>query len=103
VDFTAITVAPSSIDTSYELVRHYQEYMKAAGFTDTASPFAIDAYLNALIFGEALKRAGPNVSRDSLSSAFGNMSEVDIFGVKVTFSATNHHGIKEGFFVLFYL
>jgi branched-chain amino acid transport system substrate-binding protein len=57
---------------------------------------AMEAYRNADIVVQALERAGPEPTVDSLVAAIESIDDYeDIFGYKVSFSADNHKGVSE--------
>ncbi|HUX25783.1 MAG TPA: ABC transporter permease, partial [Burkholderiales bacterium] len=55
---------------------------------------SLEAYIGAKVLGEAIRRAGPNLSRASLLKALDAMQDVDVGGYFIDFSASNHNGSK---------
>lgn len=89
-------VMPLYSDTSIPLIKDYQKDMKAAGTTDF-SYGTVEGYTSALVLGEALKLAGKEPTRESFRSSFYKLKNFDIGGLKVTYSPTDHGGLKEVF------
>jgi len=86
-------VMPSPNDTSVPLVAQYRKDMKAAGhaeldFTD------LEGYVDAAIFVEALKKAGPGLTRESFLAAAESL-DTSIGGLAVRFSSTDHQALKK--------
>lgn len=53
---------------------------------------SLEGYIAAKVFVEALRRAGRNLNRESLTTAFENAGEIDVGGFSVSFSPHNHNG-----------
>jgi branched-chain amino acid transport system substrate-binding protein len=84
-------VMPSPDDGTLPLVRQYQQDMKAAGAaTDYTS---LEGYFDAMVLVEALRRAGPELTRASFLKAFEALKG-DVGGVPVEYSARSHQGLK---------
>ncbi len=88
-------VMPSPDDVSIPLVRQYQADMKAAGQTNYDYS-SLEGYVDALIFVEALKAAGADLSRPSLLAALEKMS-LKLGGIDISFSPTDHQGQKKAY------
>jgi branched-chain amino acid transport system substrate-binding protein len=84
-------------ETQLELINKFKADLKDAKIAETSN---IEGYLNALVFVEGLKRAGKNLTRDSLINAFESMKDVDFGGIKVSFSTTSHSGIDKGYLIV---
>ena len=84
-------VSPFPFSATSSLVREYQRVMKKMDIKEY-SYASMEGYLNAKIFTEALRRAGRNISRDSLIASLEGMSKVDFDGYLVNFSKANHQG-----------
>jgi len=52
-----------------------------------------------VVLVEALKKAGPELTRASFLNAFENLS-LDLGGLKVAYSPTNHQGVKTIFYTM---
>jgi ABC-type branched-subunit amino acid transport system substrate-binding protein len=86
-------VMPSPNDASVPIVAQYRDDMKAAGhaeldFTD------LEGYVDAVIFVEALKKAGPNLTRESFMTAAESL-DTTIGGLAVRFSPTDHQALRK--------
>ncbi len=91
-------VLPFPTDTSFQIVRDYQRDMKEIGQT-RFSHITLEGYFNSAVTAEALKRAGKDLTRAKLTSAFEGMKGVDIGGIKVSFSGSQHQGLSQIFLV----
>ena len=58
---------------------------------EKTSFLSLEGYIAAKVFVEGLKRAGKNVTRESLISAM-EKGEIDVGGYKVNYSPSNHSG-----------
>ncbi|TXC66874.1 ABC transporter substrate-binding protein [Piscinibacter aquaticus] len=58
------------------------------------SPAMLEGYAAAKVLVAALKRAGPNPSRQKIQQSLETMSKVDIGGLEVSFSANDHTGLE---------
>jgi branched-chain amino acid transport system substrate-binding protein len=88
---------PHYSDHKFEIAKQYTRDTKAAGIEP--SNFAFETYVNAAVFHEALKKAGANPNRKSLFDAITEMKDVNIGGLKIGFSDTNHVGLNQVFLV----
>lgn len=80
-------VMPAPHDGSREVVRRYQQDVRAADLGYTS----LEGYMGAAIFVEALRLAGAEPTRASLITALEFLS-TDLGGFPVEFSPTNHQG-----------
>ncbi len=89
----ATSALPDMDPVKWPGVKDYQETL--AKFAPTAKPgaFGIRAYADAIIFVEALKRAGPNPTRESLIAAMEGMKDFAT-GIypPVTYGPDRHDG-----------
>jgi ABC-type branched-subunit amino acid transport system substrate-binding protein len=88
-------VMPSPYDPSIPVAKGYQEAMTAAGSSEFDYT-SFEGYVDARIYAEALKKAGENPTRAQLLEALENLN-VDIGGVSIAFSPTNHSALKQVF------
>ena len=79
-------VTPSPWDTSVPVVKDYQADFGAKNYDYTS----LEGYISAKVAVEALKAAGPKLTRDSFRSALNNLS-IDLGGFAVSFK-NNHSG-----------
>lgn len=81
----AITqVVPFPANVTLPLVREYQQAMAAAGQKEL-SHLSLEGYLNAKVMTEALRRAGPKLTRTALTGAMDSMRGFNPGGLEVTF------------------
>jgi ABC-type branched-subunit amino acid transport system substrate-binding protein len=93
--FSSLDV-PLADDPEYALTKQFQTDMNAAGFSKNSNHiYAIEGYVNALIFVEGVKRAGKDLSREKFRTALETIKDFDIGGIKVTFSPTDHKGLED--------
>lgn len=88
-DATGIAVSqvvPSPGNSVVPVVREFQQAWKAAGITLEPSHLALEGYINARVFAEALRRAGRNASRAAFIDSTWNMKRHDLGGFEVSFS-----------------
>lgn len=69
-----------------------KEYRKAIG--DKISFTSLEGYINAAVFVEGLKRAGPDLTRAKFIKALESAGKIDLQGFLVAFSPENHNGSK---------
>lgn len=90
--------SPFCTAQSTELYKAYSKDAAAAGLA--LNPETFEGYLNAAILTDALKRAGKDLTRESLRHSLESMKGSDILGIKVGFSSSNHQGIEDAPLVL---
>jgi branched-chain amino acid transport system substrate-binding protein len=88
-DATGITVSqvmPLPVNNGVPLVREFQQAWKTAGVTLEPSHLALEGYVNAKVFAEALRRAGRNPTRTSFIDSAWGMKRYDLGGFEVSFT-----------------
>ena len=88
-DATGIAVSqvvPLPGNTVVPLVREFQQAWKAAGVALEASHLALEGYINARVFSEALRRAGRNPTRGSFMENAWGIKRHDFGGFEVNFT-----------------
>jgi ABC-type branched-subunit amino acid transport system substrate-binding protein len=88
-------VMPSPFDVAHPLVARYQREMKAGG--QTFSYGSLEGCFSALIFAEALDRAGPQPDRHALLAAFETIRGFKLEGVRLDYGPRDHQGMDEVF------
>jgi branched-chain amino acid transport system substrate-binding protein len=73
------------------VVKEYQRILKIAGNTNYSFG-SLEGYLAAKVMVEGLRRAGRDLTRESLIAALESMNNVDFGGFVVSFSRTSHAG-----------
>ncbi|MBY0466362.1 MAG: ABC transporter substrate-binding protein [Burkholderiales bacterium] len=82
-DATGIAVSqvvPLPNNAVVPVVRDFQQAWKAAGATLEPSHLALEGYINARVFTEALRRAGKDPSRASFIDALWGLRQLDLGG-----------------------
>lgn len=79
-------VVPSPTKTVAPIVRQFQQAWKATGTALEPSHLALEGYINARVFAEALARSGRNPSRERFIEATWNIKRHDLGGFEVNFS-----------------
>ena len=94
-DVLITQVMPSPWDSALPLVEQYRADMRAAGrseldYTD------LEGYVAAAVFVEALKKAGPEPTREGFITAAESL-RTDVGGMEVSFSPTDHSAMDAVF------
>lgn len=79
-------VVPSPTATVVPVVREFHQAWKASGATLEPSHVALEGYINARVFAEALRRAGRGATRASFVQSTWGMARHDLGGFQVGFS-----------------
>ncbi|MFM8900437.1 MAG: ABC transporter substrate-binding protein, partial [Burkholderiales bacterium] len=85
-------VFPFERSIATPMVKEAMELAAAQGFSEV-TPAMLEGYAGAKVLVEGLRRAGNNPSRASLQQALNSMRKVDIGGLEVSFSETDHTGL----------
>jgi len=86
-------VMPYPWNDTVPVVREYQRLI-AHNDPGAYSYVGLEAYVNAKLMVEALRRAGRDASREKLVLALEAMRDVDLGGFRVGFSSSDHTGSK---------
>lgn len=76
-------VVPLPSNVVMPVVRDFQAAWKAAGATAEPSHLALEGYINARVFAEALQRAGRNPSRAAFLDALWGLKKWDLGGFEI--------------------
>lgn len=79
-------VVPLPANAVVPMVRDFQQAWKAAGSELEPSHLALEGYINARVFAEALRRAGKAPSRASFIESTWNLKRYDLGGFEVSFT-----------------
>ena len=79
-------VVPLPGNNVVPLVREFQQAWKAAGVALEPSHLALEGYINARVFAEALRRSGKTPTRASFVDSTWNLKRYDLGGFEVSFS-----------------
>lgn len=85
-------VVPPLAQESLPVVAEYRAAIEAETGRKAYSPASFEAYIAAKVFAEAVRRAGPALTRDALLLALDAMSYHDVGGHTVSFSRTRRQG-----------
>jgi ABC-type branched-subunit amino acid transport system substrate-binding protein len=86
------TVVPPFAKASLPIVAEYRAAMDRQ-FGDRAYSFtSLESYIGAKVAAEAMRRAGPKLTREGFMKALDAMADYDAGGYAVGFSPTNHNG-----------
>jgi ABC-type branched-subunit amino acid transport system substrate-binding protein len=85
-------VVPPLAQESLPVVAEYRAAIEAETGRKAYSPASFEAYIAAKVFAEAVRRAGPVLTRDALLLALDTMSYHDAGGYTVSFSRSNRQG-----------
>ena len=96
-DAAGITVAltvPAPRNTQVPIVKECGEAWTSAGNPGTLSVTALEACIAAKILVDGMKRAGKEVTRESLQKSLSAMAKIDVGGLEVAFKPGYRHGGK---------
>jgi ABC-type branched-subunit amino acid transport system substrate-binding protein len=82
-------VVPFPWSDTLPVVRDYQ---KRIGGEANFSFTSLEGYIAAKVLVEGLRKAGKNLSRESLVDALAHHGTIDVGGFKVTYAPDNHNG-----------
>lgn len=85
-------VFPNERAITYPLVREALELAKAQGRSEV-SPAMLEGFAAAKVLVEGLRRAGPQPSRDMIVSALESIRKLDLGGLELDYSPTDHTGL----------
>lgn len=85
-------VFPYERSLSAPIVKEAIEYGKAAGISEV-TPAMLEGYTAAKVLVEGLRRAGSNPTREKLRSALEGFKRVDLGGLELSYSPTDHSGL----------
>ena len=83
---TVSQVVPLPTNPVVPVVRDYLEAWKASGTAIEPSHLALEGYVNARVFTEALRRAGRNPSRQAFIDSVWNLKRHDLGGYLIHFT-----------------
>lgn len=87
-------VVPLPSNVVMPVVRDFQTAWKASGATAEPSHLALEGYLNARVFAEALQRAGRNPTRAAFIDATWNLKKWDLGGFEVSASTPDRNASR---------
>ena len=85
-------VFPYERSMSASIVKEASDLARAKGM-DGVSPAHMEGFAAAKVLVEALRRAGPKPTRQSLVTALNGMQKVDLGGMELSFTPGDHTGL----------
>ncbi|MFH0130186.1 ABC transporter substrate-binding protein [Variovorax sp. VaC1] len=85
-------IVPSPWNNALPLTREYREALQEAGNSGAIAYGGFEGFITAKLFVMALQRAGADPTRAKFMAALESMREVDLGGMFVRFSPSNHQG-----------
>src|SRR5262245_29829543 len=85
---------PYPYHTALAVVREYQKAMKKHAADKPLSFYSLEGFIGGKIVVEALKRAGPNPTREKVIAALNGLKEFDVGDFTVNYSADKRVGSK---------
>jgi len=89
----ALTV-PTAKQQSFPIVKECTDAWAGLGKTETMSVTALESCIAAKVLVEGMKKAGKEVTRESLQKALAGLGRIDTGGYIVDFKPGFHHGGK---------
>ena len=86
-------VFPYERSLAAPIVKEAHDYAVAKGL-EGVTPAMLEGYAAAKVMVIALRRAGASPSRQKIQQALESMSKVDLGGLEVSFSPTDHTGLE---------
>lgn len=87
-------VVPLPSNAVMPVVREFQAAWKASGATAELSHLALEGYINARVFAEALQRAGRNPTRAAFIDATWNLKKWDLGGFEINASTPERNASR---------
>ena len=87
-------VVPLPTKKSIPIVAEYHAALAATDSKAGVSFNALEGYITARVFAEAVRRTGGEVTRAKFIRAVESIAELDLGGYFVSYSPTNHNGSK---------
>ena len=85
-------IFPYERSLSAPIVKEAADFAKAKGIEEV-TPAMLEGYAAAKVLVEGLRRAGPNPTSAKLMQGLESMRKVDIGGLEVSYSPTDHSGL----------
>jgi ABC-type branched-subunit amino acid transport system substrate-binding protein len=85
---------PYPEDNTLAVVREYQKILKRYAPDRAPSFFSLEGFIGAKIAVEAIRRAGPNPTREKVIAALNSMKDFDLGDFLVSYSSTQRTGSK---------
>jgi ABC-type branched-subunit amino acid transport system substrate-binding protein len=85
---------PYPEDNTLAVVREYQRILKQYAPDKTPSFFSLEGFMGAKIVVEAIRRAGPNPTREKVVAALNSMKDFDLGDFLISYSTAQRTGSK---------
>lgn len=85
-------VVPSPADESVPLVKDYVAALKAAYPDEKPGYVSLEGYATGRMLGLGLNKAGKELTREGLITAYEGLTDQDLGGMKLNFGAEDHQG-----------
>ena len=85
-------VVPAPYNRSIQIVQEYQSIFKASYPNNEYTYESLESFIAARIIVEALKRAGPDLTREKFLQSIDNLNELDFGGYIITYDKQNREG-----------
>ncbi|HEY4371313.1 MAG TPA: ABC transporter substrate-binding protein [Burkholderiales bacterium] len=93
--FSVSLVMPNPAVSYLPVAREMRDLAKKANAPAGAvNPTSLEGYITAKVFGEALRRAGKDVTREGLVKALETMDDYDVGGFRLSFGPGKHDGTR---------
>jgi branched-chain amino acid transport system substrate-binding protein len=86
-------VMPYPFNDTTPVVREYQRILQTAK-NSNYSYYGIEAYVTAKVMVESIRKAGKDLTREKLVQALESMTNHDVGGYRINFSASERSGSK---------
>ena len=86
------TVVPPPTKRSLRIVQEYEAAIERETGRKDYSFTSFEAYISAKVMVEAMRRAGPRLTREAFMRELDRLSDFDTGGYVVAFSPSNHNG-----------
>jgi ABC-type branched-subunit amino acid transport system substrate-binding protein len=92
---TLSLVVPPLERISLPLVAEYRAALEAETGRKAYSAVSLESFIGAKVFAEAVRRAGPSLTRETLMQALDSMSAYDAGGYLLSFGRGDRHGSSQ--------
>ncbi len=87
-------VFPNERSLAAPLIKEAADLARAKGLEGGISPAMVEGFAAAKVLVEGLQRAGPSPTRERLIAALNGMKKVDLGGMELDYSPTDHTGLE---------
>jgi len=92
VGVVVTSVVPFPWSHSLPVAREYRAVLKKAGMEESVSFIGLEAYINAKVLVEGLRRAGKDLTRPRFIQALESLQHFDVGGFEVDYGK----GVRQG-------